>query len=510
MPSYIGAIDQGTTSARFLIFEETGRLVTQHQVKVEQIYPRAGWIEHDPYDLLDSVIRCADEAIRKFGLMGYDPSNIKAVGVTNQRETVLAWNRKTGEPLYNAIGWADTRTDKLAKQFAERQDADIVQPLSGLPIHNYFSALKMVWLIRRVQAVKEAIEKDRALFGTVDSWLIWNLTGGAEGGRHITDVTNASRTMLMNVKTLQWEPELLKFFGIPDHVLPTIVSSSEHYGNVRWGPLEGIPIMGCLGDQHAALVGQKCFQPGEAKNTYGTGAFLLLNVGSEPVFSKNGSLTTVAYQLGRDGPMAYALEGSIGAAGAAIQWLRDNMGIINKPEDIDALASQVKDTGGVVFVTAFSGLFAPYWRDDARGTLVGLTQYTNKRHIARATLEATCLSTRVILDAMKKDSNLSLKVLKADGGMSKSDVCMQMQADVLSIPVVRPAMRETTCLGAAFAAGLAAGVWKDMDDLRNIRAEDEQIFNSKLNEHEQAEKLQIWEAAIQRSCGWTAVYQHTD
>ncbi|KAG0165756.1 Glycerol kinase [Apophysomyces sp. BC1015] len=507
MPSYIGAIDQGTSSARFLIFEDTGRLVTDYQVEFDQIYPRAGWIEQDPYDLLDSVIRCADEALRKFGMMGHDPCDIK--GITNQRETTLVWNRKTGEPLYNAISWGDTRTDKLAKHFAQNKEIDI-QHICGLPMHSYFSALKMVWLMDRVPAVKDAVEKDRAMFGTVDSWLIWNLTGGAEGGMHITDVTNASRTMLMNIKTRQWDPQLLKFFGIPEKVLPTIVSSSEHYGNVQWGPLEGMPIMGCLGDQQAALVGQKCFQVGEAKNTYGTGAFLLLNVGSEPVFSKNGLLTTVAYQLGRDGPVAYALEGSISVAGAAIKWLRDNMGIIDKAEDIDVLASQVRDTGGVMFITAFSGLFAPYWRDDARGTLVGLTQYTNKRHIARATLEAVCLSTRTILDAMKDDGDLPLKVLKADGGMSKSDVCMQIQADVLSVPVVRPAMRETTGLGAAFAAGLAAGVWKDLDDLAKVHTENDDIFKSKLDEHDQAQKMKMWDAAIERSYGWTDIYNHSD
>ncbi|GAA5813343.1 hypothetical protein MFLAVUS_006820 [Mucor flavus] len=508
MPKYIGAIDQGTTSTRFLIFDESGSLVTSHQLEFEQIYPRPGWIEHDPYDLLDSAIRCADEAVRKFGMMGHDIADLKAVGICNQRETTLIWDRKTGEPFYNAIVWGDTRTNNLVKELADKQRDFDVQEVCGLPIHNYFSAVKVKWLMDRVPKVMQAVEKKRAMFGTVDTWLIWNLTGGIQGGKHITDVTNASRTMFMNLKSRKWDQRLLDFFGVPSHMLPTIVSSAENYGNMQWGPLEGVPIMGCLGDQQAALVGQKCFQVGEAKNTYGTGAFLLMNVGEAPVLSKSGLLSTIAYQFGTDGPCSYALEGSISVAGAAVKWLRDNLELIKTSDEIDGLAAKVKSTGGVFFVTAFSGLFSPYWRDDARGTLVGLTQYTNKFHIARATLEAVCFSTRAIIEVMKKDGDVPLKMLKADGGMSNSDQCMQIQADVLGIPVIRPGMRDTTALGAAYAAGYAAGIWKSIDDIKKVDRED--IFYPKWKEEERERKYKQWEDAVQRSLGWTDVYRPAD
>ncbi|KAI8097999.1 uncharacterized protein B0P05DRAFT_576845 [Gilbertella persicaria] len=481
MPTYIGAIDQGTTSTRFLIFDNTGTLVTFHQLEFEQIYPRPGWVEHDPYDLLDSVIRCADEAVRKFGMMGHDLNDLKAVGICNQRETTLVWDRKTGEPLYNAIVWGDTRTNTLVKELAEKQGDLNIQEVCGLPLHSYFSAVKLRWLMDRVPKVAHAVEKERALFGTVDTWLIWSR---------------------------EWDQRLLDFFGVPSHMLPTIVSSAENYGNMQWGPLEGVPIMGCLGDQQAALVGQKCFQVGEAKNTYGTGAFLLMNVGDSPVISRHGLLSTIGYQFGPDGPVSYALEGSISVAGAAVKWLRDNMEIIKTSDDIDKLAAKVKSTGGVFFVTAFSGLFSPYWRDDARGTLVGLTQYTNKCHVARATLEAVCFSTRAILEAMKADGDVSLKILKADGGMSNSDQCMQIQADVLGIPVIRPGMRDSSALGAAYAAGYAAGIWKKLEDIKSVDRED--VFHAKWDNEAREQKYNQWEEAVQRSFGWTDVYTPAD
>ncbi|KAG0737979.1 hypothetical protein G6F62_009646 [Rhizopus arrhizus] len=510
MPKYIGAVDQGTTSTRFIIFDEKGKHVTSQQLEFEQMYPRPGWVEHDPYDLLDSVIRCADGAIRKFGLMGHDTSDLKAIGICNQRETTLVWDRKTGEPLYNAIVWSDTRTESLAKELREKQQDINVQEICGLPIHNYFSAVKLKWLIDRVPKVAQAVEKKRAMFGTVDTWLIWNLTGGIQGGKYITDVTNASRTMLMNLKTCQWDKRLLDFFNVPDHMLPVIVSSSENYGTIQWGPLEGIPLMGCLGDQQAALVGQKCFEVGQAKNTYGICASLLMNVGLEPLVSKNGLLSTVGYQFGPNGQVSYALEGSISVAGAAVKWLRDNVGIIQTFEDIDTLASKVKSTGGVFFVTAFSGLFSPYWRDDARGALVGLTQYTDKHHIARATLEAVCYSTRAILEAMNMDRSVSLKALKADGGMSNSDQCMQIQADVLGIPVSRPSMRDTSALGAAFAAGLASNIWKGIDDIKQNTPEREDMFYPRWDDEERKRKCHQWQQAVQRSLGWTDVYTTGD
>ncbi|KAG1469167.1 hypothetical protein G6F56_003415 [Rhizopus delemar] len=507
MPKYIGTIDQGTTCTRFIIFDEKGKHVTSQKLEFDQIYPRPGWVEHDPYDLLDSVIRCADGAIRKFGMMGHDLSDLKAIGICNQRETTLVWDRKTGEPLYNAIVWSDTRTDTLVKELTKTQTLD-VQAICGLPIHNYFSAVKLKWLIDQVPKVSKAVEKKRAMFGTVDTWLIWNLTGGIQGGKYITDVTNASRTMFMNLKTCQWDKRLLDFFKIPDYILPEIVSCSENYGIIQWGPLEHLPLMGCLGDQQAALVGQKCFLTSQTKNTYGTGGFLLMNTGHEPMVSKNGLLSTVGYQFGSK--VNYAMEGSISVAGAAVQWLKDNMGIIQSPQEIDSLASTVTSTGGVFFVTAFSGLFAPYWRDDARGALVGLTQYTNKHHLARATLEAVAFSTRAILEAMNMDHHVSLKILKTDGGMSNSDQCMQIQADVLGIPVSRSEMRETSALGAAFAAGLAAGFWESLEDIVQKTTEKYDVFHPKWDDEERKIKCRQWQQAVQRSLGWTEVHAAED
>ncbi|ORX55660.1 glycerol kinase [Hesseltinella vesiculosa] len=508
MPNtYIGAIDQGTTSTRFLLFNDKGRLVTSHQLEFPQKTPCPGWLEHDPYDLLDTVIRCADEALRKFGMMGRTFEHIKGIGITNQRETTLVWDRKTGEPLYNAIVWGDTRTDRIVERLKTRDNGGHIEKLCGLPIHNYFSALKLNWLIENVPKVKEAIDQDRAAFGTVDTWLLWNLTGGIQGGLHITDVTNASRTMLMNLQTCQWDDQLLEFFGVPRSILPAIVSSSEIYGKVRWGPMEGLPLAGCLGDQQAALVGQRCFEPGEAKNTYGTGAFLVMNVGETAVHSNNGLLATPVYKFGNQ-PTVYGLEGSTGVAGAAVRWLQHNLGIISKPTDMDDLANQVEDTGGVVFVPAFSGLFAPYWRDDARGTLVGLTQFSNRCHIARATLESVCFATHGIISAMKDDSHIQLKTLRVDGGLSSSDTCMQIQADLLGIPVERPKMRETTGLGVAFAAGLAVGVWSSTDEIRDLEENTlMDVFSSTLNDHDRALKLKLWNAAIERSYGWAKLLE---
>ncbi|KAI9022891.1 hypothetical protein CLU79DRAFT_751160 [Phycomyces nitens] len=507
MTLFVCAIDQGTTSTRFQIFDQEGAFITSHQEKLGQIYKRPGWIEHDPKEILSSVVTCANEAVRRFELMGHSIKHLKGLGITNQRETTIMWNRDTGEPLYNAIVWGDTRTNKIVQTLQKNKGVSRLQKITGLPLHNYFSAVKIVWLIKHVPAVKKAIENGQAMFGTVDSWLIWNLTGGCEGGVHVTDVTNASRTMLMNLETRTWDHDLLELFGVPESILPKIVSSSEHYGDVELiKSIRGLQISGCLGDQQAAFVGQKCFEAGEIKNTYGTGAFMLLHIGDSPVCSKQGLISTIGYQFGPNGPVGYCLEGSIGVAGSAIEWLKDNMGVIEDVKQVDELASKVNDTGGVMFVTAFSGLFAPYWRDDARGTIVGLTQYTNKCHLTRATVEAACLSTRAVLTAMQQEGHVELKRLKADGGLSNSDMCMQLQADALGIPVERPAMRETSGLGAAFAAGLGCGLWKDLETVRSLYVEGADVFESNVDDKDRETKYTMWEEAVQRSYGWTQVY----
>ncbi|CAM0138803.1 Glycerol kinase [Umbelopsis sp. WA50703] len=502
---FIGSIDQGTTSTRFLIFDNDGKLITSHQLEFDQIYPRPGWIEHDPMDLVKSVNKCIVEAVRKFEMMGYDVQAIKTVGVTNQRETVLVWDRNTGKALYNALVWCDTRTAPTVKKLKAKEGSDKVGHLSGLPLATYFAGVKVRWLIENVPEVRDAIEEKRAMLGTVDSWLLYNLTGGKDGGVHVTDMSNASRTMFMNLETQTWDDWLLEFFDVPSYILPKIVSSSEHYGDIASGPLKGTPIQGCLGDQQAAMVGQKCFSEGQAKCTYGTGAFLLFNTGKSHVTSKNGLLSTICYKLGPDAPVVYALEGSVAVAGSAVKWLQNNIGLIKNEKDIGKLAAQVEDTGGVYFVTALSGLFAPYWRDDARGTIVGLTNFTNKRHIARATLEAVCFSTRAIIDAMKNDALVPLKILKVDGGLSNADTAMQIQSDVLGIEVERPAMRETTALGAAFAAGLAAGIWKSTDELINLTVNAHDTFEPKIDEKRRNKKYKEWEAAVERSYDWTRV-----
>ncbi|CAG8691644.1 7078_t:CDS:2 [Gigaspora margarita] len=501
MPSYVGAIDQGTTSSRFLIFDETGKYVAIHQLEFPQHYPRPGWVEHDPNDILNTVSTCIDECINKFlDDNARSIKDLKAIGITNQRETFIAWDKKTGKPLHNAIVWCDVRTLELVHRLIKQNGVDVFRKSCGLPISTYFSAVKLLWMIENVPAVKDAHENDTLLVGTVDTWLIWNLTGGINGGLHITDVTNASRTMFMDLNTLEWNQQILDFFNIKKSCLPRICSSSEIYCHYKIRDKE-IPIAGILGDQQAAFVGQKCFKSGEAKNTYGTGCFMLFNTGNTPFFSKSGLLTTVGYKFGNM-PTVYALEGSIAVAGSAIQWLRDNLGIINESKDVNTLAALTPDTGGVYFVTAFSGLYAPYWRDDARGCIVGITQYTRKEHIARATLEATCFQTRAILEAMNNDSGHPLTYLKVDGGMTASDLCMQIQADLLGIQVERPMMRETTALGAAIAAGLAVGVWKSLNDLDKVNSDDNDLFKPQISSNDATQRYQLWQKAVEKSFDW--------
>ncbi|CAO3656880.1 unnamed protein product [Mucor fragilis] len=499
---FIGAVDQGTTSSRFLIFDEQGRLVTFHQVELPQSQPHAGWLEHDPMDILDTVVTCIYETIKRFELMGYSVKDIKGIGVTNQRESAVCWDKSTGEPLRNTIVWSDVRTDDIVHRLRKRDNAHIVQELSGLDITSYFTAVKFRWMLDHDENVKQAVKKGTACFGTVDSWLIYKLSGGEA---HVTDVTNASRTLLMNLKTLEWDQDLLAFFDIPEELLPKLSSSSEIYGKVglKDSPLEGVPIAGCLGDQQAALLGQKCFGKGEAKCTFGTGAFMLFNTGEEAVKSKQGLITTIAFQLGKDAKATYALEGSMAVAGSSLRWLRDNLRLINSMEEVSELAEHVPDTGGVYFVTAFSGLFAPYWRDDARGTMIGLTSYTNKYHLARATLESMSYQSRAILEAMNQDAGVPLKVLKVDGGVSNSNIAMQIQADILGIKVDRPSMRETTAFGTAIAAGLAVGVWNSIHDLDQVNSEGVTTFIPHLTLEEREEKHKIWRKAIESSLHWT-------
>ncbi|KAK4127205.1 glycerol kinase-like protein [Parathielavia appendiculata] len=505
---FVGSIDQGTTSSRFLIFNGEGDPVASHQIEFENLYPRSGWHEHDPLELLRSVEQCIEEAMRKFVDLGYSKSDIRSIGITNQRETTVVWDSTTGEPLHNAIVWPDTRTKALVRELKSRESADSLTELCGLPLSTYPSSVKLLWLLQNVDSVKQAYEEGRLAFGTVDSWLIYKLNGGAKAEKpvHVTDTTNASRTMFMNLRTLQYDDKLLGFFGIDKTKvhLPKIVPSSdpEAFGKVASGTLINVPIAGCLGDQSSALVGQCGFSAGQAKNTYGTGCFLLYNVGTEPVISKYGLLATVAYDFGGGKKPVYALEGSIAVAGAGVKFLMNNLGFADKSSEITALAESVPDNGGVVFVTAFSGLFAPYWIDDAKGTLFGITQHTTKAHIARATLEATCYQTRAILEAMEKDSNHKLESLAVDGGLSNSDLCMQTQADISGIPINRPGMRETTALGAAIAAGLATGVWRALEDLTEVNKNGRKVFQPQM-EREKAEKMfKKWEQAVEMSRGW--------
>ncbi len=452
MPNYVGAIDQGTTSTRFIIFDRSGRIVSAAQKGHEQIYPQPAWVEHDPVEIWQRTEEVIEQAMHERSLRA---SDLAAIGITNQRETTIVWERRTGRPAYNALVWQDTRVDTYVAELAREGGLDRFRAKTGLPLATYFSALKIRWILDNVPGVRAQAEAGELLFGNVDAFLLWNLTGGPRGGLHLTDCTNASRTQLMNLQTLAWDPELLDVFRIPDKMLPKIVSGSEVYGAITSGPLKGVPIAGMLGDQQAALVGQTCLRPGEAKNTYGTGCFLLMNTGAEPVPSKHGLLTTVAYQIGKQA--VYALEGSVAITGALVQWIRDNFGLIRESPEIEALARTVEDNGGIYFVPAFSGLYAPHWKSTARGVIAGLTRHTNKGHFARAALEATAFQTREVVEAMEQDSGIPLDVLRVDGGMVGNDLLMQFQADILNRPVVRAATRETTALGACYAAGLGSG-----------------------------------------------------
>ena len=501
MSRYIGALDQGTTSTRFIVFDHGGSVVSIAQREHEQIYPRPGWVEHDPAEIWTSAQDVIGQALAKAGI---EPRELAAVGITNQRETAVLWDRRTGRPVHNAIVWQDTRTADIIAELGGVGGQDRFRSKVGLPLATYFSGPKLRWLLDKVPGAREKAEAGDLLFGTVDSWLIWNLTGGAvgrsaTGGIHVTDVSNASRTMLMNLRTLGWDADMLAAMGVPAAVLPEIRSSSEVYGEAR-GILAGVPIAGDLGDQQAALFGQTCFAAGEAKNTYGTGCFMLLNTGTEPVVSARGLLTTVGYRIGAE-PAVYALEGSIAIAGALVQWLRDNIGLIADSASIETMARTVEDNGGVYFVPAFSGLFAPYWRPDARGVITGLTGYVTRGHIARAVLEATAWQTREVLDAMNADSGLPLKALKADGGMVHNELLMQFQADVLGVPVVRPKVAETTALGAAYAAGLAVGFWSAVDDLRANWVSDRQWLPA-MDPATREKEYRLWKKAVTRSFDW--------
>ncbi|HTG42545.1 MAG TPA: glycerol kinase GlpK [Methylomirabilota bacterium] len=496
MAQYVGALDQGTTSTRFMIFDHSGQVVAIHQKEHEQIYPKPGWVEHDAAEIWSRSQEVITGALDKAKIKATD---LAAVGITNQRETTLVWDRKTGKPVHNAIVWQDTRTDTIINDFARDGGQDRLRAKVGLPLATYFSGPKVKWILDNVQGARAKAEAGDLIFGNMDTWCIWNLTGGVNGGVHVTDVTNASRTMLMDLKTLDWDNEILSLMGIPRSMLPQIKASSEVYGK-GVGTLAGIPIAGDLGDQQAALFGQTCFSAGEAKNTYGTGCFMLMNTGTKVVPSKSGLLTTLGYKIG-DQPAIYALEGSIAITGALVQWLRDNLGMIAKSEDVEALAKTVDDNGGVYFVPAFSGLFAPYWRSEARGVIAGLTRYVTKGHIARAVLEATAWQTREVLDAMNADSGVDLTALKVDGGMVYNELLMQFQSDVLGVPVIRPKVAETTALGAAYAAGLAVGFWKAVDDLRANWAKDKE-WKPALDEKVREKEYRFWKKAVTRTFDW--------
>jgi glycerol kinase len=503
MPDYVAAVDQGTTSTRFMIFDHSGNEVGKHQLEHEQILPQAGWVEHNPVEIWERTAAVIQTALNRAGLVAAD---LAAVGITNQRETTVVWNPKTGRPYYNAIVWQDTRTDRIASALDRDERGGVIRRKAGLPPATYFSGGKIQWILENVAGLREAADRGEAVFGNTDTWVIWNLTGGVNGGMHVTDPTNASRTMLMNLETLDWDDELLSFFGIPRQMLPAIRPSSAPggYGELTGlAALAGVPLTGDLGDQQAATVGQVCFSPGEAKNTYGTGNFMLLNTGEEVVRSKNGLLTTVCYQFGENKPV-YALEGSIAVTGSAVQWLRDQLGIISGAAEVEALARQVSDNGGVYFVPAFSGLFAPYWRSDARGAIVGLSRYNTNAHLARATLEAICYQSRDVSDAMEQDSGVHLEVLKVDGGVTANDLCMQLQADILGVPVSRPVVAETTALGAAYAAGLATGFWSTTEELR-VNWNESKRWLPEWAEEQRASGYLGWKKAVERTLNWVEV-----
>ena len=497
MARYVGAIDQGTTSTRFMIFDATGSVVGFAQKEHEQIYPQPGWVEHRPAEIWTRTREVIAEALSSTGVAAAD---LAAIGVTNQRETTVVWDRTTGEPVCNAIVWQDTRTDQICRELGASEGQGRFRASTGLPLATYFAGPKVRWILDNVPGAGERADAGDLVFGTIDTWIVWNLTGGVDGGVHVTDVTNASRTLLMDLATLDWSQANLDAIGIPRPMLPEIRSSSEVYGEARIPEVAGVPVAGILGDQHAALFGQTCFDVGDAKNTYGTGNFLLLNTGTQPVESKNGLLTTVGYRIG-DAPAVYALEGSIAIAGALVQWLRDNLQIIDAAPDVEALARTVDDNGGVYFVPAFSGLFAPYWRDDARGVIAGLTRFVNRGHIARATLEATAFQGRELVEAMKADSGVELNTLKVDGGMVANELLMQFQADILDVPIIRPSVIETTALGAAYAAGLAVGFWPGVEDLRANWSEDRR-WMPEMNEATRERMYAQWKKAVTRTFDW--------
>jgi glycerol kinase len=479
-----------------MIFDHQGQIVGVVQKEHEQIYPKPGWVEHDATEIWQRTQEVIDGCLKKTGV---DPKDIAAVGVTNQRETAVVWDRATGKPVYNAIVWQDTRTDQIINEFAKNGGQDRFRAKVGLPLATYFSGPKIKWILDNVPGVRERAERGEVLFGNIDTWVIWNLTGGPNGGVHVTDVSNASRTMLMNLETLDWDDEIVGIMGIPKAMLPRIRPSAEVYGKAV-GTLNGIPVAGDLGDQQAALFGQTCFSPGEAKNTYGTGCFMLLNTGTKPVQSKNGLLTTLGYKIG-DQPAVYALEGSIAITGALVQWLRDNLGMFQFSKHVEEYAASVPDSGGIYFVPAFSGLFAPYWKSDARGAIVGLTRFINKNHIARAALEATAYQTREVLDAMNADSGVPLTALKVDGGMVYNELLMQFQADILGVPVIRPTVAETTSLGAAYAAGLAVGFWNKVEDLRANWGKDKE-WDPKMDAETREKLYKGWKKAVTRTFEW--------
>lgn len=498
MPDFVLAIDQGTTSTRAIVFDRTARPVSVGQLDHRQLFPRAGWVEHDPLEIWDNVQGAVGLALTRANI-GQD--EIAAVGIANQRETIVVWDRRTGVPVHNAIVWQDTRTQRIIERLSRAEGPDRYKEITGLPLATYFSGPKVAWILENVAGARTDAEDGHLLFGTIDSWLIWNLTGGTDGGRHITDVTNASRTLLMDLTSLEWRSDIASDMRIPLSMLPEIRSSSEIYGTSRSdGPLKGVPIAGILGDQQAAMVGQACFRSGDAKNTYGTGNFLLLNTGEHPVVSKNGLLTTVCYKLGEAAPI-YALEGSIAVTGSLVQWLRDNLGLFEEAADVERLALEVDDNGGVYLVPAFSGLFAPHWRPDARGALLGLTRYVTRQHIARAALEATAYQTREVMEAMNADSGVALTELRVDGGMVANELLMQFQADQLGVHVIRSEVAETTTLGAAFAAGIAVGFWDSHQDARRRWAENAR-WTPNMSRIESERLYRNWKKAVHRTFNW--------
>ena len=496
MKNYILSIDQGTTSTRAMLFNHSGEAVGIKQKEHEQHYPKPGWVEHDPLEIWSATQLVVQRVLNEHSLV---PGDLAAIGITNQRETTLVWDRETGKPFYPAIVWQDTRTDKICNELAKDGGQDRFREVTGLPLATYFSGPKIAWMLENIPGLREQAITGKAIFGTIDSWLVWNLTGGTEGGVHLTDVTNASRTMLMNLNTLDWDEGMLSTLNIPREMLPEIKPSANVYGTAK-GVVSGVPVAGILGDQQAALFGQACYGPGDVKNTYGTGCFMLMNTGHEVVPSECGLLTTVGYKIGGQDAV-YALEGSIAITGALVQWLRDNLRMFEDSKEIETLANTVEDTGGIYFVPAFSGLFAPYWRSDARGVIVGLTRYINRGHIARAALEATAYQTREVLDAMEADSKVKLRNLKVDGGMVVNNMLMQFQADILNVPVIRPKVSETTALGSAYAAGLAVEYWRDIDSLRDNWHEG-QRWSPEMHQEERDQKYAGWKEAVTRTFDW--------